>query len=53
MKNKDEAVKAGLILCANPDAIKAKCLTCHQDAHGKAFDFTAQWEKIKHVVPAK
>jgi len=53
MKNKDEAVKTGLILYANPDAIKAKCLTCHQDAHGKAFDFAAQWAKIKHDIPAK
>lgn len=53
MKDKDEAVKAGLFFPRTPEAIKAKCLTCHQDAHGKAFDFAPQWEKIKHVVPAK
>ena len=53
MKVKDDAVKAGLVLYANADAIKAKCLTCHQDAHGKTFDFAAQWAKIKHTIPAK
>jgi hypothetical protein len=53
MKVKDDAVKAGLVLYANPDAIKAKCLTCHQDAHGKTFDFAGQWAKIKHTIPAK
>jgi hypothetical protein len=53
MKVKDDAVKAGLVLYANADAVKAKCLTCHQDAHGKSFDFAAQWAKIKHTIPAK
>jgi len=53
MKNKDEAVKKGLKLFANADAIKAHCLTCHENAHGKSFDFAAAWEKIKHAVPAK
>jgi hypothetical protein len=53
MKNKDEAVKAGLKLYANPDAIKAQCLTCHENAHGKSFDFAAAWAKIKHDIPAK
>ena len=53
MKSKDESVKNGLKLYANADAIKAHCLTCHQDAHGKSFDFAAAWDKIKHPVPAK
>lgn len=53
MKDKDEAIKAGLILYANPDAIKAKCLTCHEKDHGKTFDFAAAWEKIKHTIPGK
>jgi len=53
MKNKDEAVKNGLILYANPDIIKTHCLTCHEKDHGKPFDFTASWEKIKHTVPGK
>jgi hypothetical protein len=53
MKVKDDAVKAGLVLYANADAIKAKCLTCHLDAHGKTFDLATQWAKIKHAIPAK
>jgi len=53
MKNKDEAVKNGLKLYGNPDAIKTWCLTCHQNAHGKAYDFAAAWDKIKHPVPGK
>ena len=53
MKNKDEAVKSGLRLYGNADAIKTQCLTCHDNAHGKSFDFNAAWAKIKHAVPAK
>ncbi len=53
MKNKDEAVKNGLVLYGSPDAIKAKCLTCHEKDHGKPFDFASAWEKIKHPVPGK
>lgn len=53
MKNKDEAVKNGLKIYANADATKTQCLTCHENAHGKTFDFTAAWAKIKHAVPAK
>jgi hypothetical protein len=53
MKNKDEAVKNGLILYANAEAIKAQCLKCHQNAHNKAFDCTAYWDKIKHAIPQK
>jgi hypothetical protein len=53
MKDKDAAVKCGLILYASPDAIKAQCLKCHENPHGISFDFAAAWEKIKHPVPAK
>jgi len=53
MKNKEEAVKNGLILYGSPEAIKKQCLTCHQNAHGKSFDFDTSWEKIKHPVPEK
>jgi len=53
MKDRAEAQKNGLILFANPDAIKTWCLTCHKDAHGKTFDFAAYWDKIKHPMPAK
>ncbi len=53
MKNKDEAVKNGLVLYANEEVVKAQCLKCHQNAHNKFFDFAAYWEKIKHAVPQK
>jgi len=53
MKNKDEAVKNGLKPYANADAAKAWCLTCHEKAHGKSFDFAAAWDKIKHTIPPK
>jgi hypothetical protein len=53
MKDKDAAVKNGLILYANPEAIKAQCLKCHENPHGVAFDFAASWDKIKHPVPGK
>ena len=53
MKSKDESAKNGLKLYANADAIKAHCLTCHENAHGKSFDFAAAWEKIKHPVPGQ
>lgn len=51
MKNKEEAVKNGLIDYADTDAIKTQCLICHENAHGKVFDFAPAWEKIKHYKP--
>ena len=51
MKDKAEAVKAGLVLYGSPDKIKAHCLTCHANAHETAFDFDASWGKIKHPIP--
>ncbi|MGD1010216.1 MAG: multiheme c-type cytochrome [Candidatus Aminicenantales bacterium] len=51
MKDKDEAVKNGLVLYGSPDKIKALCLKCHANAHGTTFDFDASWAKIKHPVP--
>jgi hypothetical protein len=53
MKDKAEAVKEGLILYGSPDAIKAKCMGCHENSHSKTFDFASSWEKIKHPVPGK
>ncbi len=53
MKNKEEAVKNGLILYGSAEAIKKQCLACHENAHGTSFDFTIYWEKIKHPVPEK
>ena len=51
MKDKDEAVKNGLVLYGSPDKIKAQCLKCHENAHNTTFDFDAYWAKIKHPVP--
>ncbi|MEN6310833.1 MAG: multiheme c-type cytochrome [Acidobacteriota bacterium] len=51
MSNRTEAAQRGLLVYENTDKIKALCLTCHADAHGKAFDFDAAWPKIKHVKP--
>ena len=53
MKSREEAVKNGLILYESAEAIKKQCLTCHDMAHEKPFDFEAAWEKVKHAVPEK
>jgi len=53
MKDKAAAVKSGLVLYGSPEAIKAQCLTCHENSHGVSFDFASRWEKIKHSIPAK
>jgi hypothetical protein len=53
MKNREESIKNGLIVYDSPQAIKEQCLTCHQNAHQKPFDFSAAWEKIKHPRPEK
>lgn len=51
MKDQAEAVKNGLKEYGSTDAIKAQCMTCHENAHDKPFDFAAAWEKVKHPVP--
>jgi len=51
MKSTEESIKNGLIAYDSPDAIKKQCLTCHENAHEKTFDFNAAWAKIKHSVP--
>jgi Cytochrome c554 and c-prime len=53
MKDKAEAKKNGLVLYGSPDAIKAHCMTCHDNPHGISFDFASAWEKHKHPVPGK
>lgn len=52
MKDQAEAVKNGLTEYGSIDAIKAKCLSCHENAHNITFDFEAAWEKVKHPIPA-
>jgi hypothetical protein len=51
MKDKDAAVKNGLVLYGSPEAIKAHCLKCHGNPHGVPFDFAVAWTKIKHPIP--
>lgn len=53
MKNREESVNNGLIVYETTEAIKTQCLTCHENAHDKPFDFAAAWEIIKHPVPEK
>lgn len=53
MKDKAESAKNGLVLYGSPDAIKTHCMGCHENPHGKKFDFASFWEKIKHPVPGK
>ena len=52
MKNKDEAIKKGLVLYTNP---KELCVKCHnaQSPTNKPFDFDKAWAQIKHTVPEK
>ncbi len=53
MQDKAKAAANGLAVFADAGAIEAYCLSCHQSAHGKAFDFKAAWDSIKHPIPAK
>jgi hypothetical protein len=53
MKDHAESVKNGMTEYGSLEAIKAQCLTCHENAHDKPFDFDAAWEKVKHPVPEK
>ena len=51
MKSREKSVENGLIVYESVEAIEKQCLTCHEMAHQKAFDFKAAWEKIKHPIP--
>jgi hypothetical protein len=53
MKDKALAKQNGLIVYESTEAVKKQCLTCHENAHGKSFDFAAAAEKIKHNKPAE
>lgn len=53
MKSREESIKNGLIVYETAEKIKGLCLSCHENAHDKPFDFAAAWEKIKHPVPEK
>ena len=53
MKDHAKAVEAGLVDYPDEEAIKKQCLTCHENAHDKPFDFAAAWEKVKHPKPGE
>jgi hypothetical protein len=53
MQDRAKAGANGLVLYDGPEAVKASCLKCHEDAHGIKFDFNAAWDRIKHPVPGK
>jgi hypothetical protein len=53
MKSREKSIANGLIVKDTPEEKKEWCLTCHENAHGKSFDFEAAWEKVKHPVPEK
>ncbi|MBT3316529.1 cytochrome C554 [bacterium] len=49
MKDHDKAVAAGLT-----DAVTENCVQCHNEESPtfEGFDYEAQWEEIKHALPA-
>ena len=51
MKDREQAVQNGLVVYESHEAIKNHCLSCHEMAHNKPFDFAAAWDKIKHPRP--
>lgn len=53
MKSREESVKNGLTVYDSPELRQGWCNTCHENAHGKAFDVEASFAKIKHPVPEK
>ena len=53
MVSREASVKNGLVVYASKDAIKAHCLTCHENAHGIKWDFDKSWEAVKHYRPGK
>lgn len=55
MKDRDAAVKAGLVVFADNAAIEASCKTCHNEESPtyNGFNFAEMYEKIKHDIPEK
>jgi len=53
MKDHTKAVAAGMTDYADEAAIKKQCLSCHENAHDKTFDFAAAWVKVQHKRPDK
>jgi hypothetical protein len=53
MKDHAQSVAAGMTDYKSEDDIKKQCLTCHEGAHDKPFDFAAAWVKVSHPIPEK
>ncbi len=53
MKDHAQAVGAGITEYKSEEDIKKQCLTCHEGAHDKPFDFAAAWAKVLHAIPGK
>ncbi|MGK9477747.1 multiheme c-type cytochrome [Melioribacter sp. OK-6-Me] len=55
MKNREEAVKNGLIIWKDEAEIEKNCKTCHNEESPtyKEFNFAQMWPKIAHPVPKK
>lgn len=53
MESREDSVMNGLRIYQTLEEIKSLCLRCHENTHGKSFDFTSYWDKIKHSVPEK
>ncbi len=53
MMSRDKAVRNGLVVYPDAEAIKTRCLACHAHAHGVAFDFDAAWKLVRHYRPGK
>jgi excinuclease UvrABC ATPase subunit len=53
MKDRALAVKKGLRVWENKEAIESYCITCHnvESPTYVGFNFEESWEKIKHPVP--
>lgn len=53
MKDRNEAVKNGLVVWKNDEEIEKFCKTCHnpESPTYKEFNFAEMWSKIVHKVP--
>ncbi len=53
MRNKDEAVKNGLVMHEDLDTFCATCHNSESPTHKGDYDFKAMWKEIEHKVPQK
>jgi hypothetical protein len=53
MMSREKSVRNGLVVYQDAEAVKTRCLACHANAHGVAFDFDAAWKVVRHYRPGK